>query len=91
MCYDTDAPNALLGGADGLRRWEDELKFLPGWLGFLKSIAMIRALDSFAVQYWYYGQLYALGRTGKVDPGLSVFAAFREVERTHKRLMAERG
>jgi hypothetical protein len=47
---------------------------------------MVKAIDSFAVQYWYYAQLYALGRTGRVDDDLSVFSAWREVERTHKHL-----
>jgi 2,4-dienoyl-CoA reductase-like NADH-dependent reductase (Old Yellow Enzyme family) len=88
MCADPDGPNALLDGALALRRWENELKLLPDWLGWLKSAKMVRAIDGFAVQYWYYGQIYALGRTGIIDPQLSVFAAWREVERTHKRLMA---
>jgi 2,4-dienoyl-CoA reductase-like NADH-dependent reductase (Old Yellow Enzyme family) len=88
MCADPDGPKAILDGAPALRRWENELKLLPDWLGWLKSAKMVRAIDGFAVQYWYYGQIYALGRTGIIDPQLSVFAAWREVERTHKRLMA---
>jgi hypothetical protein len=49
-----------------------------------------RAIDGFAVQYWYYAQLYALGRTGKSDPAMKVMAAWQEVERTHKALAAGR-
>jgi 2,4-dienoyl-CoA reductase-like NADH-dependent reductase (Old Yellow Enzyme family) len=88
LCADPFAPSKLLGGDTSFERWEDRLVLLPAWLAGLKSIKMVRAIDSFAVQYWYYGQLYALGRTGKSAPDLSVFAAWREVERTHKRLAA---
>ncbi len=88
LCADPFAPSKLLGGDASLARWEDRLALLPTWLQGLRSIKMVRAIDSFAIQYWYYGQLYALGRTGKMDPNLSVFAAWREVERTHKRLAA---
>jgi hypothetical protein len=63
---------------------------LPIWLRGLERIDMVRAVASFAVTYWYYAQLYALGRHGKADPDTSVFAGFREVEATHKRLLAER-
>jgi len=56
----------------------------------LKRIQMLKAVDSFAVIYWFYSQLYALGRAGQTVPERSVFAAFREVEATHKRLLKER-
>ena len=88
LCADPFAPSKLLGGDASLVRWEDSLALLPSWLQGLRGIKMVRAIDSFAVQYWYYGQLYALGRTGKMDPNLTVFAAWREVEKTHKRLAA---
>ena len=91
MCADPDLPRALLDGSRDAERWEDKLHLLPPWLGWLKSIKMVRAIDGFAVQYWYYGQLYALGRTGKANPSLSVLAAWREVEATHKALIAARG
>lgn len=90
MCVETDAPRRLLEGAEGLPRREDELQLLPGWLSLLKRIPTIRAIDGFAVMYWFYGQLYALGRTGAVDRELTVRQGWREVERTHKALMAER-
>jgi 2,4-dienoyl-CoA reductase-like NADH-dependent reductase (Old Yellow Enzyme family) len=86
LCGDPSGPAKLLMGRDQLERYEDTLALLPSWLHGLRRFKMVKAIDSFAVQYWYYAQLYALGRTGKVDPKLSVFAAWREVERTHKRL-----
>lgn len=89
MCADPAAPQRLLDGAASLDRWEQRLALLPPALGFLRRINMLRAIDGFAVQYWYYAQLYALGRTGRADPDLSVFAAMREVETTHRRLAKE--
>ncbi len=90
MCYDTDAPQQILDGAKELRRWENELHLLPGWLRWLIAIPAIKPIAGFAVQFWYYGQLYELGEKGKPNPNLSVLAAFREVERGNRVLMAER-
>ncbi len=86
LCGDPAGPAKLLMGRDSLERYEDQLALLPNWLLGLRRFKIVQALDSFAITYWYYAQLYALGRTGKIDPKLSVFAAWREVERTHKRL-----
>ena len=90
LCVDTSGPSRLLGGADVLDRAEDRLALFPSWLGWLRSFKMGKAVDGFAVQFWYYAQLYAIGRTGRTDPGMSVFAAWREVERTHKTLLGAR-
>jgi 2,4-dienoyl-CoA reductase-like NADH-dependent reductase (Old Yellow Enzyme family) len=91
MCADPDGPKQLLSGAASLRRWERELHLLPAPLRWLNGIGMVRAIGSFAITYWYYAQLYALGRTGAPDKSKSVFASWREVETTHKALMAARG
>ncbi|MEY4270043.1 MAG: hypothetical protein RLZZ58_1259 [Pseudomonadota bacterium] len=90
MCVLTDAPRRLLEGHPALPRYETQLALLPRWLVALKRIKMVRAIDGFAVQFWFYGQLYALGRSGHADPGLSVLAAWRGVERTHKSLLKAR-
>lgn len=90
MCADVDAPKKLLAGATSLDRWEDRLRLFGPMLGWLKSFKTFRAIDGFAVQYWYYAQLYALGRTGKADPDMKVMKAWQEVERTHKALAAQR-
>jgi 2,4-dienoyl-CoA reductase-like NADH-dependent reductase (Old Yellow Enzyme family) len=90
LCEDPDGPAKLIAGAVGLERWEDRLALLPTALTGLKRIKMVRAIDSFAVQFWYYAQLYALGQTGRVNPSISVFAAWRQVERTHKAIAAKR-
>lgn len=90
LCHMPDAVNQLLAGLNKLPAPENELGLIPGWLGFLKRIQMLKAVDRFAILYWFYNQLYALGRTGETAQERSVFATFREVEATHKRLMAER-
>ena len=51
---------------------------------FSANLNALRGAATFAVQFWFYGQIYALGRTGKADKGLSVFAAWRQTEATHK-------
>jgi len=90
MCVDVDAPKKLLAGAVSIDRWEDSLRLFGPMLGWLKAFKMFRAIDGFAVQYWYYAQLYALGRTGKADSAMKVMPAWQEVERTHKALAEAR-
>ncbi|MCA9027437.1 MAG: hypothetical protein KDA86_19670 [Planctomycetaceae bacterium] len=90
LCYVTDGPLQLLNGLTELPRKEEDLALIPSSLGFLKRLQLLKAVDNFAAIYWFYAQLYSLGRTGRTNPGLSVFAALREVEGTHKRLLAAR-
>lgn len=84
MCVMTDAPAQLMNGLAELPRYEAGLRLFPAWLGFLRNFKLGRTIEGFAGQNWFYGQIYALGRTGAANPGLSVFAATMEVERTHK-------
>ena len=90
LCTMPDGPKRLLGGMAMLPKTETQLKLIPDWLSFLRKITMVRSIDGFAVQYWYYAQLYAIGRTGRSSPEQSVFAALREVERTQKAWLKER-
>ena len=91
MCVMTDAPAQLLGGLGELPRYEANLRLFPAWLGFLRNFKLGRTVEGFAGQNWFYGQLYALGRSGAANPDLSVFAATMEVERTHKAWLKARG
>ena len=86
MCVDTDAPAKWLKGEEALERWETKLKLLPGWLSFLRAVPALRAMDGFAVMFWYYAQLYRLGRGEAVDRKLSVFAAMSEVNSKSQQL-----
>ena len=86
MCVMTDAPNQLINGLDELPRYENSLSLFPAWLGWLGNIKLFRTLGSFAVQYWYYGQIDSLGRIGKADPSLSVFEATKQTMMLQKKL-----
>ncbi|MDB9999772.1 NADH:flavin oxidoreductase/NADH oxidase family protein [Porticoccaceae bacterium] len=89
MCVMADAPNQLLAGLDELPRYEDNLSLFPSWLSFLSSFKPLRALATFAVQFWFYGQIYAIGRRGKADDNLSVFAATKQNMALEKKLTAK--
>ncbi len=75
MCVMTDAPARLLAGLDELPRYERELRLLPKWLEFLRRVDLVKAIDGFATQFWYYEQLTTIGRTGEPDPSMSVATA----------------
>ncbi len=84
LCYLPDGPKRLLSGMEMLPRRESDLALFPPSLAWLKKAKTLRALDSFAGQYWFYSQLYALGQTGRPVPERTVFQALREVEAAHK-------
>jgi 2,4-dienoyl-CoA reductase-like NADH-dependent reductase (Old Yellow Enzyme family) len=85
LCVQTDGARRLLEGADSLPAAEKDLSLFPPFLAFLNTIKPLRAAAGFATQFWFYAQIYALGRTGRTDPGLSVFKAWRAVEKEHAR------
>ncbi|MEE4153683.1 MAG: NADH:flavin oxidoreductase/NADH oxidase family protein [Erythrobacter sp.] len=90
LCIETDGPARLLAGAAALARYEDEITLLPRSLRFLNRVKLVRTMAGFATQFWFYAQIYALGRTGKPDRDRSVFSAWREVEAAHKEWLARR-
>lgn len=84
LCVDTAGPAKLLAGADELDRWENKLRLLPPWLSFLGGLKMMRAVEGFAVTYWYYAQIDALARTGKANIGISPFSALLTIQNEGK-------
>lgn len=90
MCVMTDAPNQLLAGLEELPRYEAHLALFPSWLAFLGKTKALKALATFAVQYWYYAQIDRLGRTGKADPNLTVFQASKHIAALQKTLVKGR-
>lgn len=90
LCVLPDAPKRLLAGMAMLPKFENQLQLLPDWLASFRKIKTIRGIEGFAVQYWFYSQLYALGRTGRTKPDMTVFAAMREVEAYQKRWLKDR-
>ncbi len=86
MCVMTDAPNQLIKGLDELPRYEDSLSLFPKWLAWLGNLKMLKAVAGFAVQYWYYGQIDAIGRTGNANAKLTVFQATKQTMALQKKL-----
>jgi 2,4-dienoyl-CoA reductase-like NADH-dependent reductase (Old Yellow Enzyme family) len=84
LCVDTAGPAKLLAGADELDRWESKLRLLPPWLSFLGGLKMLRAVEGFAVTYWYYAQIDAIARNGKANIGISPFAALLGIQKAGK-------
>ncbi|MBX9662404.1 NADH:flavin oxidoreductase/NADH oxidase family protein [Novosphingobium sp.] len=84
LCVDTAGPAKLLAGAEELDRWENRLKLLPPWLSFLGSLKMMRAVEGFAVTYWYYAQIDAIARTGKANIGIAPFSALLSIQKAGK-------
>ncbi len=80
LCVDTDAPAQLLSGAQAeLARWEKTLRIGPGLLGPNSPIGLVKALNGFGAQAWYYSQLHALADGRSVNRKLGVFKAFRSM------------
>lgn len=86
LCVMTHAPRQLFDGLEELPRYEESLSLLPRWLSGLTSITFFKTLAGFAVQYWYFAQIDAIGRSGKADPELSVFSATRQTMKQALRL-----
>ena len=86
MCVMTDAPNQLINGLYELPRYEDSLSLFPKWLAWLGNLKMLKAVAGFAVQYWYYGQIDAIGRTGNANAKLTVFQATKQTMALQKKL-----
>ena len=86
MCVMTDAPNQLINELDELPRYEDSLSLFPKWLAWLGNLKMLKAVAGFAVQYWYYGQIDAIGRTGNANAKLTVFQATKQTMALQKKL-----
>lgn len=91
LCVDTAGPAKLLAGADELDRWERKLKLLPPWLSFLGGLKMLRAVEGFAVTYWYYAQIDALARTGRANIGIAPFKALLTIQNAGKAWLKARG
>lgn len=90
LCVITDAPKQLLEGLTDLPRFEDGLDLIPSWLGFLKNLQMMKAINGFAGIYWFYQQIWMLGHEGRVDENYPVFKAFRLVDARNKSIMKAR-
>ncbi|AOL24312.1 2,4-dienoyl-CoA reductase [Erythrobacter litoralis] len=90
MCLMTDAPRRLMEGLEQLPRYEDELDMIPGWLGFLKRLQVVKAVNGFAGMAWFYQQLWLLGHEGRTERGIAAFRAFMALEKRNREILAAR-
>ena len=85
LCATPDAVADLLAGrSDQLPRPEKELRIGPGWLGPNSPIKMVKAMNGFAAQAWYYQQLRRIAAGKPAEPGLNPFSAFLAEQREDK-------
>jgi len=90
VCVDPRAIKRLVAGElDALECWEDRIRRDRGFFSSNSPIALVRTLSSFSRIYWFYAQLYRLGRGERVAPGLGPLKAMFEVMSTEKRILTE--
>jgi 2,4-dienoyl-CoA reductase-like NADH-dependent reductase (Old Yellow Enzyme family) len=78
MCGDPESPRALLDGRSiSLPNYENSLRLGPGWLGPNSPFTMIKAINAFGAQAWYYEQIRLLGDGREPNLKLGVWSAFR--------------
>jgi 2,4-dienoyl-CoA reductase-like NADH-dependent reductase (Old Yellow Enzyme family) len=76
LCVDPGAPGQLLRGEiAALPRWENQLAVGPGWLGPKSPFGLVKAINGFGAQSWYYEQLRSLAETGAPKPKLGLLSA----------------
>jgi 2,4-dienoyl-CoA reductase-like NADH-dependent reductase (Old Yellow Enzyme family) len=84
LCAEPDCVADLLAGAsEELPRFEDRLAIGPGWLGPGSPFKLVRTLNGFAAQAWYYQQLRRVA-AGKPAEKLNPFQAFLAEEKENK-------
>jgi hypothetical protein len=76
LCVDPGVAGQLLRGEIAeLPRWENQLAVGPGWLGPRSPFKVLKMVNGFGAQSWYYQQLRSLGETGRAKPNLGLLAA----------------
>ena len=85
LCAAPDAVNALLGGEiSSLPRFEAQLRIGPGLFGPGSPVKIIRAINGFAAQAWYYSQLRRLAAGQAPAERLNPLIAFISEQRDAK-------
>ena len=85
LCATPDAVAELLDGhSDELPRPEQALRIGPGWLGPNSPFKLLRAVNGFAAQAWYYQQLRHIAAGEDPVARLNPLSAFLAEERENK-------
>jgi 2,4-dienoyl-CoA reductase-like NADH-dependent reductase (Old Yellow Enzyme family) len=80
LCWQPDFPRRLLGReSDAIERIEDRLRFADsGWRSPTSPLTMMKVLNAFGAQSWYYCQIFRLADGHGPQRDLGLMAAFRE-------------
>jgi hypothetical protein len=77
LAVEWDAAARFLSGTlPALPRWEQTLRVGPGLLGPNSTINLLRMINGFAVQGWYYEQIVRLAKSGEAETRQWPLAAF---------------
>ncbi|WP_310476737.1 NADH:flavin oxidoreductase/NADH oxidase family protein [Sandarakinorhabdus sp.] len=84
LCAEPDCVAELLDGhLDELPRFEERLSIGPGWLSPTSPFKLVRTLNGFAAQSWYYQQIRRVANGGTAEK-LNPFKAFLAEEKENK-------
>ncbi len=84
LCADPDCVAELLDGhIEALPRFEDRLAIGPGWLGPGSPFKLVRTINGFAAQSWYYQQIRRVAAGGAVEK-INPFKAFLAEDKENK-------
>lgn len=84
LCADPDCVAELLDGhIEELPRFEDRLAIGPGWLGPGSPLKLVRTINGFAAQSWYYQQIRRVAAGGAVEK-INPFKAFLAEDKENK-------
>ena len=76
LTVDPALPGKLLRGEiTELPRFENQLSVGPGWLGPRSPFGLMKAINGFGAQSWYYEQLRSLAETGQPKTRLGLLSA----------------
>ena len=87
LCVAPASPAGLLAGSTAtLPRVEDRLRLGPGLFGPASPIKLMKTVNGFATQSWYYQQIRRMGAGEQPDPQLSVLRALIAEQRDDRRV-----
>ncbi|MFZ4690275.1 MAG: NADH:flavin oxidoreductase/NADH oxidase family protein [Polymorphobacter sp.] len=85
LCATPDAiADMLAGHSEELPRPEQSLRIGPGWLGPDSPVKLVRAVNGFAAQAWYYAQLRHIAAGRPVAARLNPLSAYLSEQREAK-------
>jgi 2,4-dienoyl-CoA reductase-like NADH-dependent reductase (Old Yellow Enzyme family) len=84
LCAEPDCVTELIDGhIEELPRFEDRLAIGPGWLGPASPFKLVRTINGFAAQAWYYQQIRRVAANGTAEK-LNPFKAFLAEDKENK-------